>query len=75
MSYEITGADIENTAAAVWRLSGFTFTGAAILLRDKAAYRATSFDLEALAAPELRSQTSGVRPQTSAIPAAVAGSW
>jgi hypothetical protein len=29
----------------VWRLTRATFTGAAILLREKAAYRATTFRL------------------------------
>jgi hypothetical protein len=29
--------------ADVWKLTRVTFTGAAILLREKAAYRATSF--------------------------------
>jgi hypothetical protein len=33
-------ADMRDT---VWRLTRATFTGAAILLREKAAYRATSF--------------------------------
>jgi hypothetical protein len=31
--------------ASVWRLTKVTFTGAAILLRDKAAYGRTSFRL------------------------------
>jgi hypothetical protein len=33
--------------ASVWRLTKVTFTGAAILLRDKAAYGRTSFRLSA----------------------------
>ena len=32
--------------AAMWRLTQATFTGAAILLREKAAYRQTSFRLQ-----------------------------
>ena len=32
---------------SIWTLTRATFTGAAILLRDKAAYRATSFQLQA----------------------------
>jgi hypothetical protein len=43
MSYEIADAKVEDMRAAVWKLTKVTFTGAAILLRDKAAYRGTSF--------------------------------
>lgn len=43
MSYEITNARVEDMHADIWRLTRVTFTGAAILLRDKAAYRSTSF--------------------------------
>lgn len=43
MSYEIADATVEDMRADIWRLTRVTFTGAAILLRDKAAYRATSF--------------------------------
>lgn len=43
MSYEIADAKVEDMRAAVWKLTRVTFTGAAILLRDKAAYRSTSF--------------------------------
>ncbi len=43
MSYEIADARVEDMRAEVWKLTRVTFTGAAILLRDKAAYRATSF--------------------------------
>ena len=43
MSYELADAKVEDMRAAVWKLTRVTFTGAAILLRDKAAYRATSF--------------------------------
>lgn len=45
MSYEIADAKVENMSATIWRLTRVTFTGAAILLRDKAAYRATSFQI------------------------------
>jgi hypothetical protein len=45
MSYELTDAHVEDMRDAVWRLTRATFTGAAILLREKAAYRATSFRL------------------------------
>jgi len=43
MSYEIADARVQDMSADVWKLTQVTFTGAAILLRDKAAYRATSF--------------------------------
>jgi hypothetical protein len=45
MSYELADAHVEDVRAAVWRLTKVTFTGAAILLRDKAAYGRTSFRL------------------------------
>jgi hypothetical protein len=43
MSYELADARVEDMRAEVWKLTRVTFTGAAILLREKAAYRATSF--------------------------------
>jgi hypothetical protein len=43
MSYEIADAKVEDMRSSIWRLTRVTFTGAAILLRDKAAYRSTSF--------------------------------
>jgi len=43
MSYELADARVEDMRADVWKLTRVTFTGAAILLREKAAYRATSF--------------------------------
>lgn len=45
MSYELADAHVEDMRAEVWRLSRATFTGAAILLREKAAYGSTSFRL------------------------------
>ena len=45
MSYELADAHVENMRAEVWRLTKATFTGAAILLRSKAAYQKTSFRL------------------------------
>ncbi|MGA2424473.1 MAG: hypothetical protein ABSG07_10740 [Terriglobales bacterium] len=45
MSYEITDALVEDIAASVWVLNRVTFTGAAVLRRDKAAYRATWIEL------------------------------
>jgi hypothetical protein len=46
MSYEIADAQIQDVRARVWVLNKVTFTGAAILLREKAAYRATWIELE-----------------------------
>ena len=43
MSYEIADARVDDLRAEIWKLTRVTFTGAAVLLRDKAAYRATSF--------------------------------
>lgn len=47
MSYELADAHVEDMRAQIWRLSKVTFTGAAILLRSKAAYAQTSFRLAA----------------------------
>jgi hypothetical protein len=43
MSYELADAHVQDMRASVWTLTRAVFTGAAILLREKAAYRATSF--------------------------------
>jgi hypothetical protein len=45
MSYEITDARVADMLAPVWIVTDFTFTGAAVLRRDKAAYRNTWFEL------------------------------
>jgi hypothetical protein len=45
MSYEITDARVEDITASVWVLNRVTFTGAAVLWRDKAAYRSTWIEL------------------------------
>ena len=41
MSYEIADANVPNQDALIWAVTGFTFTGAAVLRRDKAAYPQT----------------------------------
>jgi hypothetical protein len=46
MSYEIANARVADVNAAVWTLTEATFTGAAMLLRSKAAYAATWIELE-----------------------------
>lgn len=46
MSYELTNARVADARAAVWTLTHVTFTGAAILRRDKAAYGDTWIEME-----------------------------
>lgn len=45
MSYELADARVEDMRSEIWKLTRVTFTGAAILLREKAAYRETSFKM------------------------------
>lgn len=45
LSYEVTSVILNDTRAEVWSLDEVTFTGAAILRRDKAAYRETWIEL------------------------------
>ena len=45
MSWELADAHVEDLRAEIWTLTQATFTGAAILLREKAAYGNTSFEL------------------------------
>jgi hypothetical protein len=47
MSYELADVHVADMNALVWSLTRATFTGAAILLREKAAYKGTSFRLGA----------------------------
>ncbi len=47
MSWELADAHVEDLRTEIWTLTRATFTGAAILLRDKAAYRDTSFEIAA----------------------------
>jgi hypothetical protein len=54
MSYELAEAHVADMRAPVWTLTRATFTGAAILLREKAAYRGTSFRLKRHAAASRR---------------------
>ncbi len=56
MSYELADAHVADLQASVWTLTRATFTGAAILLRDKAAYRSTSFEVRR---PAMRARCSG----------------
>ena len=41
MSYEIANASVPTQDALIWTVTDFTFTGAAVLRRDKAAYPQT----------------------------------
>ncbi len=43
MSYELADAQVEDMLADVWTVTRAVFTGAAVLLRSKAAYGGTSF--------------------------------
>ena len=61
MSYEISDARVENIHASVWTLTEVTFTGAAILRREKAAYQETWIALE---------EPSVAGPRPSAAPVA-----
>ncbi len=47
MSYELADAHVADMRAEVWTVTKAVFTGAAVLLREKAAYRNTSFRLRA----------------------------
>lgn len=46
MSYEVSDARVDDVRAGIWKLTKVTFTGAAILLRRKAAYVDTIFNLK-----------------------------
>jgi hypothetical protein len=45
MSYEVTAARVRDLRDRTWTLDQVTFTGAAVLRRDKAAYQNTSIEL------------------------------
>jgi len=46
MSFEVTKVNVLNKESRIWKLIGVTFTGAAILRKDKAAYEDTWIELE-----------------------------
>jgi hypothetical protein len=46
MSYEMTRVEVPNQGSSIWTVTGFTFTGAALLRRDRAAYPQTWIALE-----------------------------
>lgn len=45
MSYEIADATVPNQEALIWAVTDFTFTGAAVLRRDRAAYPQTWMEI------------------------------
>ena len=45
MSFEVTNVNVLDKSARIWKLIGVTFTGAAILRRDKAAFSDTWIEL------------------------------
>lgn len=45
MSFEVTNVNVLDRDARIWRLIDVTFTGAAILRKDKAAYPETWIEL------------------------------
>jgi hypothetical protein len=45
MSFEVTKVNVLNQRARIWKLIGVTFTGAAILRKDKAAFQNTWIEL------------------------------
>ena len=65
MSYELADAHVADMREAVWTLTRAMFTGAAILLREKAAYRGTRFALRkpgmAVAQHGARVAAAGIR--------------
>ena len=66
MSYELADAHVADMRADVWMLTRATFTGAAILLREKAAYRNTSFRLSAVRCRNSRPQSQGASTKLAA---------
>jgi hypothetical protein len=46
MSYEITDAIVVSTGSPIWTVTSFTFTGAAVLRRERAAYPETWIAVE-----------------------------
>ncbi len=46
MSYEIADAHVPSPASPIWIVTSFTFTGAAVLRREKAAYPETWIEVE-----------------------------
>jgi hypothetical protein len=66
MSWELADAHVEDMRAEVWTLTRATFTGAAILLREKAAYRDTSFALGAARCRTFAARSANPEPAAAA---------
>src|SRR5258706_1292798 len=66
MSYEVADARVEDVRAAVWRLVEVTFTGAAVLLRDKAAYSGTSIEIPAIEIPAIEGAAAATKFKSGA---------
>ena len=62
MSYELADAHVTDVRATIWTLNRATFTGAAILLKNKAAYRNTSFELKGTNAKATPHNSMAVAP-------------
>lgn len=73
MSFEVADCRIEDMRAEIWKLTRITFTGAAILRREKAAYQGTSFQMKAsrpapaLGRPLLAVSEEGTAGELSAV--------
>jgi hypothetical protein len=63
MSYEAHDVCIEDMRSKVWVATSLTFTGAAILSEDKAAYGNTTFTLHARATKEPTMADAAAKPQ------------
>ncbi len=67
MSYEIANAWVPDTSAAVWTVTKFMFTGAAVLRRDKAAYPQTWITLGEAAAKNVGTGIAATRRRQPAL--------
>lgn len=63
LSYEVADARVRDVRSPVWTLDEVTFTGAAILLKKKAAYESTSIELAARRS-EIRMENRMTQKQT-----------
>ena len=65
MSYELADAHVADMRSQIWTLTRATFTGAAILRRDKAAYQDTSFHIREPLSHHRHSGATGSRISVS----------
>ncbi len=59
MSYEMTNVEVPNQNTTIWTATAFTFTGAAVLRRDNAAYPQTWIALDGPAASGTTADKAG----------------